>query len=276
MTISVIIPAFNEERVLGRLLAALADPDVRPQLDVIVVCNGCTDQTAQVAQDHALQPRVITLPRGSKHEALVIGDRMAEAFPRFYVDADVEICARDVLRLAEVLTEPGVLAVAPEREVRLDQSSWFVRAYYRTWQQLPAVRMGLFGRGVLGVSSAGFERLLPRPEVLGDDLYVHSRFAPSERRVVPGTTSVVHGPVTSADLLRRRIRAAQGNRELHTVRAASGTGSASLRHVAATAARHPAQTIPAAVFLVFTVAARLGGRSQRASLTWLRDESSRT
>ena len=38
------------------------------------------------------------------------------------------------------------------------------------WSRLPAIRAGLFGRGVVGVSAEGFARLAALPELMGDDL----------------------------------------------------------------------------------------------------------
>ena len=67
---------------------------------MLVVCNGCQDQTAQVARQKAPLCTVIEIPVASKVAALNAGDQMAAYFPRFYVDADVE------------LTYPSLLAVA--------------------------------------------------------------------------------------------------------------------------------------------------------------------
>lgn len=46
---SVIVPAHNEEQVIGRLLEQLLD-DPDGGLEIWVVCNGCTDRTADVAR----------------------------------------------------------------------------------------------------------------------------------------------------------------------------------------------------------------------------------
>ncbi|NTU73053.1 glycosyltransferase, partial [Candidatus Roizmanbacteria bacterium] len=46
--ISIIIPAFNEERVIVDTLKELVPGAIAGELEVIVVCNGCTDNTARV------------------------------------------------------------------------------------------------------------------------------------------------------------------------------------------------------------------------------------
>lgn len=274
---TVIIPAHNESAVIGRLLNALQGvSDDRPA-HVIVVCNGCTDDTAAVARAHPLEPEVLELPVGSKHLALLEGDRVATAYPRFYVDADVVITAGDIQLLAGEL-EKGALAVAPGRRLRLESSSRVVRSYYRLWQCLPAVRAGLFGRGVIGVSAEGGQRLEDRPEVMGDDLYVHSRFADEERTVVEAAVSQVFAPRTVTDLFQRRVRAAQGNRELRSSAVSDSddhtTATASLTDVFSIVRSDPRRGLDAMVFVGVTLFARSAGRSRRAK-TWLRDESSR-
>lgn len=273
-SVSVIIPAFNEAQVIGRLLDGLAVTHLRPQFDVVVACNGCTDDTETVAGRHPLRPRVVSIPQGSKFLALQAGDEAAELFPRFYIDADVVITAEDLLSLADVLTSSSMLAVCPERELDLRRSSWFVRAYYRVWQRLPVVTEGLFGRGVLGVTKEGFARLVDRPDVLGDDLYFHQRFAPEERAIVRGTHVMIQAPRTMVDLLRRRIRISQGNTQLadpaHTATTPTSSGDL-LRLV-----RADVRIIPGVVvFLLVTVAARTMARGRRPDSPWLRDESSR-
>ena len=47
---TVIIPAHNEESEIARCLDALRPSDRPAELQVIVVCNGCTDGTASVAR----------------------------------------------------------------------------------------------------------------------------------------------------------------------------------------------------------------------------------
>ena len=49
-TVSIVIPAHNEERVLPRLLAGLTDSARPGEFDVVVVANRCTDATADGAR----------------------------------------------------------------------------------------------------------------------------------------------------------------------------------------------------------------------------------
>lgn len=217
---SIVIPAHNEARVIGRLLAALlADTEVGDVPDIVVVCNGCTDDTAAIAGAHP-GVRVVEIPLPSKHAALRAGDEHARGFPRLYVDADVELGGGGVRALAGAVADgSGVLAAAPARHLPMTGCAWPVRAYYRVWQRLPAVREGLFGRGVIAVSREGHARLAALPPLMADDLAASLAFSPAERRVVDGTRVTVHPPRTWADLIRRRVRAETSSAQLEAQQA---------------------------------------------------------
>ena len=66
--VSVILPVFNEEPVVERTLAALAASDY-PNLEVIAVDDGSTDNTLAIMRDYAARwpaLRVLTQPNGGK------------------------------------------------------------------------------------------------------------------------------------------------------------------------------------------------------------------
>ncbi|KAB8190552.1 glycosyltransferase [Nonomuraea phyllanthi] len=296
--VSIVIPAHNEARVIGRLLDGLLR-EARPgEFDVVVVANGCTDDTAAVAG--AYDVRVLATPVPSKREALRLGDEAARGYPRLYVDADIELTTAGARALAAALTTPtgpdpnaphtttpdgpragapgGVLAAAPERELALGGRPWRVRAYYAIWTRLPHVRAGLFGRGVIAVTEAGNARIRALPPAMADDLAASLAFSPDERVIVPGARAVIQTPRTVADLMRRRVRAATSVGELEQTQATAGDRTGPRDLLAIVAAR-PSLLAAAVVFaLVAVVARRRAARAIRAGdfTTWLRDESSRT
>jgi hypothetical protein len=278
--ISVVIPACNEAAVIGRLLDRLTSSARPGELDVVVVANGCTDDTAKVAAGFGPPVRVLTVVAASKPQALAAGDRAARGFPRAYVDADVELGAGDLRALGEALQRPGVLAVAPERQFVMTGRSWPVRWYYDVWTRLPEVRRGLFGRGVIAFSEAGHARFSGLRPVIADDLTVSLSFAPDERVIVPEARVVIRPPRTFADLLRRRVRVAEGVAQLQRTAGTPDSSSARTRpsELLALARSEPRAAPRVVFFLALAVAARL--RAGRAVLrndysTWLRDESSR-
>ena len=88
MRLSVVIPAHNEERVIGAALRAIAAQ--RPRVhEVIVVCNGCRDRTAERAR--AGGARVVVTERRGVSLARNLGARNATGDTLLFVDADVRL-----------------------------------------------------------------------------------------------------------------------------------------------------------------------------------------
>ncbi|HEY2423618.1 MAG TPA: glycosyltransferase, partial [Chthoniobacterales bacterium] len=129
--ISIIIPAHNEGAVIARTLRAITQGAEPGELDVIVVCNGCTDDTATVARRFDRSVRVIETAKASKPQALNLGDEAAHTFPRIYVDADVVLETEAIRALARRLDDGGVLAVAPTPQFALGECSWPVRLFFK-------------------------------------------------------------------------------------------------------------------------------------------------
>src|SRR3954465_1707083 len=57
--ISIVVPAHDEEQVITRCLRALTEGTTADEVEVIVVCNGCSDRTADVARRFGGAVRVI-------------------------------------------------------------------------------------------------------------------------------------------------------------------------------------------------------------------------
>lgn len=98
-SISVIIPAHNEQDYLGRTLDALNSQDY-PDWEIIVVANGCRDHTAEVAQGKC--HRLVTLTQKNLGVARNLGARMANGELLVFLDADT-------------ILEPGALRVIGEQ-----------------------------------------------------------------------------------------------------------------------------------------------------------------
>lgn len=274
---SVVIPAHNEASVIGRLLSALTTHEPS-RFEIVVVCNGCTDETAQVVARVAPEVQVIEIAEPSKRAALRVGDDAARTFPRVYVDADVLISGRGVTRLVEALADGQALAAGPARHVPREGTSLLVRWYYDVWEQLPQVRTALFGRGVIAVSAEGYQRIRSLPALMGDDLAASDAFVPSERVLVPDAEVTVWPPRTVRDLLNRRVRAVTGNAEADVSGIRRRESITDLRSLSELTRQHPRLLVRMPVFLAVTAVARL--RARRAirlgdTKTWLRDESSR-
>lgn len=101
-TISIIVPAHNEEAYLGATLDALSHQDY-PSFEIVVVANGCTDRTAEVAQEKC--HRLVTLAQKGLGVSRNLGARMATGELLIFLDADT-LLERDALRkIAQQFTE---------------------------------------------------------------------------------------------------------------------------------------------------------------------------
>jgi glycosyltransferase involved in cell wall biosynthesis len=85
LMMSIIIPAHNEEHYLGRTLESVQRQNYS-WFEVIVVANGCTDHTADVARGHC--HRLIVLSQKSLGVARNLGARMAQGDLLVFLDAD--------------------------------------------------------------------------------------------------------------------------------------------------------------------------------------------
>ncbi len=117
--VSVLIPAFNEARVIGESVRrVLVSEDVR--IEVIVVDDGSTDGTsAIVRQAFPDDPRVrvLTLENGGKARALNEALRLARGDVIVALDADTQFEKTTIARLSRWFADPGVGAVAGNAKV---------------------------------------------------------------------------------------------------------------------------------------------------------------
>jgi glycosyltransferase involved in cell wall biosynthesis len=212
--LSVIIPAHNEEAVIAATLRNLVDAVAPGELEVIVVPNGCTDRTADVARTVGGPIIVHEIPTPSKVAALNAGDRIARSYPRFYLDADVLLSFAALRALAERLDKADVSAVAPRARVDTNACSWPVRAFYTIHALLPSSREGIGGSGVYGLSEQGRARFTEFPAVLADDTFVRIHFFPHERETLASVTSTVFAPRRLSELITIKTRSHLGNAQL--------------------------------------------------------------
>ena len=272
---SVVIPAHNEVAVIGNCLHSLlaeADPG---EFETIVVCNGCTDGTADAARSFGGKVIVIETEVGSKPFALNLGDRAATSFPRLYVDADVEISTAGARALIAVLRS-DVLAASPSLALDASVAGPGVRSYHRIWRELPLIRRGLVGRGVYAMSKEGRERFGEFPDLVADDLFVHRLFAPDEKAVVAAVESVVTLPRSLRDLIARKGRSKRGVDEMLRLMPNGRDGGRSNTAWLGVVRRQPRRLMDVPVYVFVTLAVRVEARRQeKRGAGWVGESGSR-
>ena len=188
--ISVIIPAHNEAALIGDCLSALlaSDPVAVP-VEVVIVANGCTDATAEIAEEYRRQAdargwdfTVLDLPALGKPGALNAGDAAARHPARVYLDADVTVSPALLAGLWQVLDREAP-AYASGR-VRITARGATSRRYARLWARLPYMAQGVPGCGLFAVNAAGRARWQDFPPIISDDTYVRLLFRPEDRHLV--------------------------------------------------------------------------------------------
>ncbi len=146
--VAVLIPAFNEEKVIVRTIRSVLNSDY-PHLRIIVIDDGSSDRTSEVAREaytEEIKAGMVTVLRtanGGKAEALNFA--VAELEEEFYVgiDADTVIAADAVSKLVCHFADPRIGAVAGNAKVGNRVNLW------TRWQALEYITSQNFERRAL-------------------------------------------------------------------------------------------------------------------------------
>lgn len=210
---SVVVPAHDEGAGIVRTLSTLLAGANEDEFEVVVVCNGCTDDTAMQARS-VPGVEVREIGTASKVAALREGDRATEVFPRIYLDADVRLTTDAARALADALMHDDALVAGIPGRYDLRDASPLVSLFYEFRQRLPVFADGIIGAGVYAMSAAGRARFGEWPEVLGDDQFVYRLFTADERAVVSGHRTTVVPAFDLRTVIRRGVRVRRGNDQL--------------------------------------------------------------
>lgn len=279
--IGIVIPAYNEGAVIERCLQAML-ADAKPgELEIVVVCNGCKDDTAARARKFEPRVKVVETPVGSKIGALNLGDEHVSGFPRFYIDADVQLSAQAIRDVAALLGDDSpVLVAAPKAVVAFHDRPFLVRSFYKVWTSLPYFRENMIGSGVYAFSKKGRAKFDKFPDVIADDEFARLMVAPHERRATPAATFTIHPPRTLQGVLTINTRARAGSMELRKKFPALGdnqntSAGRTLRILARTPELWPHAPIYLGVMFLAKLRAHEKLRKREEKL-WDRDDTSRT
>ncbi len=117
--VSVVVPAFNEERVIKRTIESLLASDYA-NFEVIVVDDGSTDKTHRVLEKNFGDSKLVSIftrTNGGKAEALNFGWRKAKGEIVIALDADTLFSPGTIAALAHRFADPIVGAVAGNAKV---------------------------------------------------------------------------------------------------------------------------------------------------------------
>ncbi len=115
--ISIIVPAYNEEKVIAGTLDTLLET-CYPNKEIIVVDDGSKDRTYQIASTYARRGvKVIRRPNSGKAVAMNHGLCFAKGEIIVCVDADSVVSRTALMEIARSLMDSSVLAVASNVKV---------------------------------------------------------------------------------------------------------------------------------------------------------------
>ena len=110
--VSIIVPAYNEEVVIGRSIISLLQ-QTYPNMEIIVVDDGSKDQTYRYAKRYESQRvKVVTKPNGGKSRAINTGIEYATGDLVMVVDADSRLNDDAVALMVQYFDDPAIAAVA--------------------------------------------------------------------------------------------------------------------------------------------------------------------
>jgi cellulose synthase/poly-beta-1,6-N-acetylglucosamine synthase-like glycosyltransferase len=117
--ISILVPAYNEEKVIARTVESLL-ASTYPDFEIIVIDDGSKDATFRVVSERfAGEPRVraFSKPNGGKAEALAFGLARADGQIIIGLDADTIFPPEVLGELVRPFADPRVAAVAGNAKV---------------------------------------------------------------------------------------------------------------------------------------------------------------
>jgi peptidoglycan-N-acetylglucosamine deacetylase len=152
--VAVLIPAYNEEKVIERTVRAALNSSY-PNLRVIVIDDGSRDRTLEVARNAFAEEEgegrvlILTKPNSGKAAALNYGIEHIEDAELFVgIDADTIIASDAIARLVPHFINPKVGAIAGNAKVGNRVNLW------TRWQALEYITSQNFERRALDVLGA--------------------------------------------------------------------------------------------------------------------------
>jgi poly-beta-1,6 N-acetyl-D-glucosamine synthase len=111
--VTVIVPAYNEERAIGKTVESLLKLSYANK-ELIIVDDGSTDKTLEVARDYAENDlvKVVTKPNGGKWDALNTGIKVSKGEFIVCIDADTLLDQDAIQHLIKHFIDPRIAAVA--------------------------------------------------------------------------------------------------------------------------------------------------------------------
>lgn len=136
-SISVIIPAHDEEKHIERCIGAISGQSLSPK-EIIVVANGCKDRTAQIARE--LGAKVIETSKSGVSYARNMGAKAAKGSILLFIDADTYMSRKMLSRVARSISKGyigGVCRVKGDSRRLKPRMMWAIANLFNHIYKLP-------------------------------------------------------------------------------------------------------------------------------------------
>ncbi len=222
-SISILIPAYNEEKVLRRAIETSLEATYPSTKEILVIDDGSTDMTHSIAQEYTNKGVIIVhRPNGGKAVAINHGLRFAQGEIIVIVDADSLVGKNTLIELVQPMQDPDIAAVAGNIKV-LNRVNWLtkcqaleyiasINVYRRALDLFGSVTvvpgaLGAYRREVLEGSG------LYDPDTLVEDFDVTMKTLKTGKVVQASTAAIAYteAPQTMGQLIRQRLRWYRGN-----------------------------------------------------------------
>ena len=141
MPVSIIIPAYNEEKYIEETLKALPS-----EHEIIVVCNGCTDNTASVAKKYT--DNVIETKDKGVSMARNLGASKATHDKLIFLDADIVINGDVIETIEKSKYKLGCIKLKPNKN----------KLKFHIWCLLRNLWGNFYGGGVIFCTKSVFDK----------------------------------------------------------------------------------------------------------------------
>lgn len=231
-TVTVLIPAYNEEEHIAAKLANSLTLDYpADRLEVVVVSDGSTDRTEEIVK-RSNDPRIrlLPLPRLGKAAALNEAARKARGEILVLTDANALLASDCLLQLVEPFSDPEVGGVCGNKKYRAgsgaDATELGENLYWRydKWQKKLESRIGSIFAADGTLYALRKKLYIPIADpAQADDIAISTRVVLQGYRLLyePGAVAWEEPPVEGREEFRRKVRVTN-----HSVRALIGLGRA--------------------------------------------------
>ncbi|MCK5725455.1 MAG: glycosyltransferase family 2 protein [Thiotrichaceae bacterium] len=272
---TIIIPAHNEATVIRHCIDSVLGQDKADT--IIVACNGCTDNTADIVRENYPDVVCLDINKPSKTNALNEAEKYIGDYPIFYLDADTQIGDSDIAKITDHFENNSTLLAAPTPIINTDKSSWMVKQYYKIWLKLPYISDGVIGTCSFIMNKEGRDRFDHFPDIINDDGFVRCCFESAERQNIAGTTIHIQAPKDLYSLIKIKSRARLGNMQLDKLKLCNKPKEANYQG-SLSEKLFSKQFIPTIVYIIIVLFIRIRAKNQLNTIDnyiWEKDLSSR-